>query len=265
MVSQVLLGPGTTTWPRMAPPSPPPGPPRPPRPGNPPAKPGPGGGVAADEPLEPPDVEPDEPVLGLDPPVAAAAMPAPPTASPAPRARAWAPRFQRCRRGGEGLGAGPGPPSVQKSSCHSIVGVSSPLPGPVLGAADRAVGPGRRRPQAAPGVCGGAGVALGPSPESGSAQERGRGESSGGGTYPFDLPGVGLRSGPARAREDGVQPGEGVEVEVHLEGPKAGAELLEGAGPDDGSGDGRLGQQPGQGHVGRLLAELGTQDRKSVV
>src|SRR5438067_5458547 len=73
------------------------------------------------------------------------------------------------------------------------------------------------------------------------------------------LPGVGLGRGAARTGKDLVEPLERVVVEGDLERAQTAVELLERARPDDRRGDGRLREQPGDGDVGGLLAEVGAQ------
>ncbi len=58
------------------------------------------------------------------------------------------------------------------------------------------------------------------------------------------------------AREDVVEPLERVGVERDVQGPDGGVELLLRARTDDRCGDRRLVQQPGQGDVAGLVAEV---------
>src|SRR6266404_1335689 len=73
------------------------------------------------------------------------------------------------------------------------------------------------------------------------------------------LPGVMLRGGLVPG-EDVVEPLEHVLAEVDGDRVLCVVQLVLGARPDDRPGDAVLVQQPGQRHVGRLLAELVAQD-----
>src|SRR3954453_341417 len=69
------------------------------------------------------------------------------------------------------------------------------------------------------------------------------------------LPGVVLRGGLV-TRPDLVEAGERLVVERHLESGERVVELLDRPRPDDRSGDGVAGQQPGERDVRRIVAEL---------
>jgi ribosome biogenesis GTPase len=72
-------------------------------------------------------------------------------------------------------------------------------------------------------------------------------------------PGVRLGRRPARAGEDLVQPLQHAAVQRDLEGVQGPVELAQRTGPHDRRGDRGLMQQPGQAHLGRILADLGAQ------
>src|SRR5262245_38169649 len=75
------------------------------------------------------------------------------------------------------------------------------------------------------------------------------------------LPGPRLRAGATAAdrRKDAVQRGERLLGEGELQGTQGAVELIHGARPDDRGGDPRPAQQPGERHVGRILAEIRAQ------
>src|SRR5205823_5960765 len=70
------------------------------------------------------------------------------------------------------------------------------------------------------------------------------------------LPGVGLGSRSAGARKNLVDFLVQGGIELDLERLERARELLSGARSDDGSGDGRVGEQPRDGDVGRFVSQL---------
>src|SRR6185312_429205 len=76
---------------------------------------------------------------------------------------------------------------------------------------------------------------------------------------PERSPGVGFGGRLAGPRKDRVQLAEQLGVELDLQRAQAAVELRARARSDDRAGDHRVRQQPGERHVGRLLAELATE------
>src|SRR4051794_19233706 len=72
---------------------------------------------------------------------------------------------------------------------------------------------------------------------------------------PGPSPGIGLRGGTG-AGEELVEPVQHVLAEVDAQGVERSVELVHRPRADDRCGDSVLVQQPGQSHVGRVLAEL---------
>src|SRR5680860_71181 len=73
------------------------------------------------------------------------------------------------------------------------------------------------------------------------------------------LPGVGLRSGPTRARKDLIDATHDLVGQLDLQSPQGAVELLRVTGTDDRGGHHRVLQQPRQGDVRGTLADVGAQ------